>query len=1429
MKKALFTIPLTCLLVYLKAQLIVNTSQTPTQLAQILAGPGVSVSGATLLCGPNGYGSFTNGNTTNLGINSGIVLTTGTATAIPQPGTAFASTDNATGGDPDLNLISAASTQDVCILTFNIVPVGNTLTFQYVFGSEEYPEYVCSQFNDVFGFFITGPNPGGGAYSSANIAFIPGTNTTVSINTVNPGVPGSGYSSSGCQSLSYSNYYIDNQFGNTIVYDGFTTVFSASIAVVPCATYTMKLAIGDAGDGIYDSGVFIQSNSFTSVGTTVTASYDPGFTSAFEGCSKGYFTVTLPQPATSSHVINYTLTGTAANGTDYTSLSGVAHVNPGNTTTTITVNPIADGITEGQETVTINIINPCDGTILTSATLNINDAPNTTATATPSTICAGQTVQLQATGGGTYAWSASSGTVSNPNIANPTAQPSTTTTYTVTTTFGTCVNTASTTVNVTNLNLTATASPNTPVCPGTTVNLSAQLTGGSGNVNYTWSGGTVSNPNAQNTTANPTTTTTYTVTASTTNGCTATSSVTVNVNPSPQPNLGPNQSYCPNVATSATLSPSGGPYSSYSWSTSSTAPSIIVNTTGTYSVTVTDANGCSGSASVSVTFHPITSAPLNDAVLCSGQSITLNALPGLTNIQWNTNSNASSITVNTVGDYYYTATDANGCLVRSDTANITAGNSPIVNLTASPDTICPNATSVLNPNASGTGLTYLWIPGNQNTPTITVSTPGTYIVEVTNAQNCKTRDTVVVYSHIAPQPNLGPNQTHCSSITSSVTLSPSGGPYSAYSWSNQSTTPSIIVNSSGTYSVTVTGINGCTGSASVAITFHPKTPAPLSDNSICDGQSITLSAVSGLTNITWSNNATTNTITVTTPGNYYYTATDANGCLVKSDTANVSAGPAPTVNLTASPDTICANGSSILTANASGSGLTYLWIPGGQNTPTITVNAPGTYIVEVTNAQLCKKRDTVTVYQYTIPPVLLNNDTTVCPGRPVTVSVSGGPYVSYNWSNSNTTPTITVTTPGNYQVTVFDGQCIYTSDVFTLSNFTLVTPQAFKDTTVCAGQPVTLTSQPGFSNYVWNNSLAGSQITVTNAGAYSYTATDANGCSVTSTTATVTHIPLPLPDIIATPPVICIGQGSTTLNAGSETGVTYTWTPGGATGNTIQVTNPGTYYVTASRNGCLAYDSIVIFSSDTPLLNLPPLVKSCCQSVTLDPAPGLNYTFQWSDNSNGPTLSITSTNNNTLSYSVTATNAVGCTASNTTAVQIKCLQLTALAEPDTIQFGESSQLSANTAYSGNLSYVWTPSSTLSNDTIADPIAKPENTTTYHVKVTDRDDLCIDSASVTIFVVSPGIAIPNAFTPNGDGRNDVFYPVNIFGDKSIITFRIYNRWGALIHDNTTGWDGRYEGKDQPAGTYLYYLVVRGLNPSTGQFEDKNYNGSFSLIR
>lgn len=246
------------------SQLDVRSGLSGTELANILTGGGLTIFNVNLDCPGGASGSFSDGNTTNIGLNEGVLLTSGCITVAPGPNNqANAGCNNNAPGDADLQSLTTGATFDRCVLEFDLIPIGNRVTFRYVFASEEYPEFVCSQFNDVFGFFVSGP----GIAGKVNIAQIPGTTLSVAINNVNPGSVGARGTMGNCTppngSLAFSSFYVNNT-ANSIQYDGFTVVLTATIDLTPCQTYRFKLGIADVGDRIYDSGVFIEAGSFTS-------------------------------------------------------------------------------------------------------------------------------------------------------------------------------------------------------------------------------------------------------------------------------------------------------------------------------------------------------------------------------------------------------------------------------------------------------------------------------------------------------------------------------------------------------------------------------------------------------------------------------------------------------------------------------------------------------------------------------------------------------------------------------------------------------------------------------------------------------------------------------------------------------------------------------------------------------------------------------------------------------------------------------------------------------------------------------------------------------------------------------------------------------------------------------------------------------------
>ncbi|MBC7862446.1 MAG: choice-of-anchor L domain-containing protein [Bacteroidia bacterium] len=330
------------------AQLNVSPTNNASVLAQNIVGNNIQISNAQLNCAGSASGTFVS-SSTNLGLPAGILLTTGSVynaigpnndagnlsgSACINPGASFS--------DPQISAIEPLAVYDGCVLQFDIVPICNTLNIKYVFASEEYPEYVNAGYNDAFGFFISGPNPGGGSYSNQNIALVPGSGNAVAIDNINGGFN--------------AQYYVDNSGGGSIQYDGFTTPLIAAANVTPCATYHLKIAIADAGDCIYDSGVFLAFKGLTCPQTQIPS------------CTSATTPVLCGNDGTASvTVTNYT-------GTPTYQWSPV----PGNTASISNLGP-------GTYTCVVGFSVPCPYTQTITATVTGQNAINTVMNTTPST------------------------------------------------------------------------------------------------------------------------------------------------------------------------------------------------------------------------------------------------------------------------------------------------------------------------------------------------------------------------------------------------------------------------------------------------------------------------------------------------------------------------------------------------------------------------------------------------------------------------------------------------------------------------------------------------------------------------------------------------------------------------------------------------------------------------------------------------------------------------------------------------------------------------------------------------------------------------------------------------------------------------------------------------------------------------------------
>lgn len=303
-------------------------------------------------------GLFTKG-LSDIGIEQGIVLGTGEVKKIEGASSSESSTSTSNLDVRDEKLeeiIGADVLKDVAAYEITFIPSADSIQFNYVFASEEYPEFVCSVFNDVFGFFITGPNPAGGNYDLQNLAIVPGTsNLPVSINNVNPGMVGTSGTVENCENLAnldFANFYNSNESDN-LVFDGILEPFIAAAKVIPCETYTIRFSIADAVDFLKDSAVFLEGKSFSSNALEVKAKTISANGTITEGCAEATLVFELPANANSNQDISFEVIGTAQNGVDIEMIESGVVIPFGQSTAEVQIVPIEDNIEEGIESLGI--------------------------------------------------------------------------------------------------------------------------------------------------------------------------------------------------------------------------------------------------------------------------------------------------------------------------------------------------------------------------------------------------------------------------------------------------------------------------------------------------------------------------------------------------------------------------------------------------------------------------------------------------------------------------------------------------------------------------------------------------------------------------------------------------------------------------------------------------------------------------------------------------------------------------------------------------------------------------------------------------------------------------------------------------------------------------------------------------------------------
>lgn len=814
-------------------------------------------------------------------------------------------------------------------------------------------------------------------------------------------------------------------------------------------------------------------------------------------------------------------------------------------------------------------------------------------------------------------------------------------------------------------------------------------------------------------------------------GCFDTTTLQVTVNPIPIASAGADQGLC--QGGNINLTATGG--TSYSWTPGNmNGASITVSPSSTthYTVTVTDANGCTSTDQVAVNvFNTPTAQVSSDAMLCYGESATLTASGGNA-YQWAPGgATTSSITVSPSATTHYvlTVTDANGC---QDQDSVLVSVNPKPNVSAGPDrTICSGSSVALS--ASG-AATYMWNPSGSTNSTLVVnpSASTSYLVIGTDNNGCSATDSVNIVVNSAPAVTLHPTFV-CTGFTATLDA---GNPGYSYAWSTGETTQTISVSDSGNYSVIVTAPNGCASIASTAVTVGGQILAFPTANEVCNGQQAMLDAGNPGSTYLWSNGSTSQSINVSSAGTYFVTITDPNGCSA-TIVHDVVVNPIPTAQFAVAPACLGAavnftNQSTI----TSGTIQSTVWDFGNgmlsnQNNPVHSYSAAGTYNTTLTITSNSGCTSTLS-RQVTIHPnpVADFSANATCLGNPTNFtdnsSINSGSIANWSWNfgdnnqSSIATPVHIYSTAGNFNATLIVTSSFGCRDSIT-KNITIngLPSPAFTAPDACVSNVTTIqnnsTSNWGpINSYSWNFGDGGTSTatnpvhTYASSGIYTVTltATTVNGCTQTAQRTMNIHA-LPVAAFSATntcaEAAVAIVNNST-----SSSGSIYSnyWTFGN-NGISNAVTpapvfnTPGTYsitLVTTTTNGCrdTASGNVTIHPNPTAAFATQDVCLNAAVSFTNNSTVTSGSITGWSWNFGDNTTSAASAPAHTYSAAgtypvqLTVTSDNGCNSTMTGSVNIFPNPEPAFSAPS-VCFGEPTQFINQTSVQGGIAFTstWT--------------------------------------------------------------------------------------------------------------------------------------------
>ena len=1201
--------------------LAVDTSITAANIVDAISTGGAMVTVTSILCDPVQFGTFKFATESNdLNMEKGLLLTSGNAANAEGPnnfsglGTALPPFSIDDPGDADLNYLSVlfgngSESQDVCIVELDVFAATNEVVFEYVFGSEEYPEYIFNQggFNDIFAFLVSGPGIAGDpnlTNNALNIAVLPNTTIPVQIDSVNNQV--------------HWQYYRNNQISQSIQYDGLTSDFlgvkkslTARVPVIPCNTYHLKLAIADRGDESFDSGVFV--SEIKAGSPEVAIQFAGGVDYFIESCTGDDDTlfITLSTAPTIATTFNLSLGGTATLGLDYllsipTSISFL----PGQTTIAFPIVPLSDALAEGTESILINISRNygCGEVVLKTLVAEIKDGVEVVVAGGDTlTVCKGDFAQLQASGADTYFWQPTSA-VSNPYIANPVTSPTQSLWLSVTGAVGACEDIDSVFVKVVGPSISVTALTSPIICLGGSVQLLAVVDPPNTAVTWFPSIG-LDDPTSLTPTASPTFPITYTASI-TSEGCTVNDFVTIIVDTLHFPEVIADTVLCQNYPVQ--LATMLNTTTQYAWTPTTglnnpniSGPIALADQTTTYTLVATSQNGaCSQTESVTITIILADLEIEGDALrlLCLGDSDTLiaSATPAGSTITWSPSffldTTAGPIVIAMPDESItytatYTVISGNRTCVVYDSVRLKVDSLPDLStrrvmdkeVYCIGDTIYFLLNNIYDPGNFPGPIQFNWLLHGtflspETEPNLVIIATDTFTYQ-RYAELGGCFDTTDVYVPVFTPPDLSAVAVPpiiCPGGSSQITVTPDPKyPNYEYTWDpmgaatlscSDCLTPIATPTQTTIYQLGVKDLP-CPAGISVAVFVEVPPILDLADNPvICSTGSVVLNNSSQVdVRYTWTpatfldDPTSANPVSSATQTITYHVVAQGPNCSSEGDVtvkyfnASVNAGL---------DQIICQGTNATLTAITTGDPGNIIWFPTNDTTTTITVSPDSLQIFTVTlqYGEGCTALDEVVVDVLPGPALNFNPNTSICLGQSIALMLPPFGPGDYQWSpatglnnpnipNPIATPTDTIT----YTVSATNQNCSAQGSITVfVANATV---NAGQDQTICFGETValtaTVTGTPADSIAWMPGNIKGGTINVSPVLTSTYTATIYYGTNCTDADQIKVNVFPPIVmDVIAAKPdprdSICEGVSvKLSVDITSGSAVSLQWTADG--------------------------------------------------------------------------------------------------------------------------------------------------------------------------------------------------------------------------------------------------------------------------------------------